>query len=174
MAVAYCATNEPVLMTQYAATTYEPPTLLQGEHQKVWGSWGIKRLSNCWRNIYSHHLMEHLLSPLNPTAPHFLMLSFLREEFHHILDRSQPVAAAIAGLDEWAAKIRGLKITLFDRFLGTLARHKEHIANYVIDHVSNAVTEGLNNLVRSIQRCAFGMPNFEHLRLRVMAISGEH
>jgi transposase len=33
------------------------------------------------------------------------------------------------------------------------------------------VTEGLNNLVRSIRRCAFGMPNFQHLRLRVMAIS---
>lgn len=99
---------------------------------------------------------------------------FLREQFHHILDRPQAVASAVRGLDAWVAGVRAQQLTLFDAFISTLQRHKEHIANYVLDHVSNAVTEGLNNLVRSIRRCAFGMPNFQHLRLRVMAISGEH
>ena len=99
---------------------------------------------------------------------------FLRETFHHILDRPQPVAAAVQALDAWAAGIKAQKIKCFDAFIGTLQRHKEHLANDVMDQVSNAVTEGLNNLVRSIRRCAFGMPNFQHLRLRVMAISGEH
>ena len=99
---------------------------------------------------------------------------FLREQFHHILDRPQSVAAALTCLDEWGASIRTHQLTLFATLMGTLQRHKEHIANYVLDHVSNAVTEGPNNLVRSIRRCAFGMPDFHHLRLRVMAISGEH
>lgn len=99
---------------------------------------------------------------------------FLREQFHHILDRPQSVASALTCLDEWVASIRTQQLTLFDGFIGTLQRHKKHIANYALDHVSNAVTEGLNNLVRSIRRCAFGMPNFHHLRLRVTAISGEH
>ena len=99
---------------------------------------------------------------------------FRREEFHAILDRPQAVTLAMSCLDEWVARIRRQQLTLFDSFIGTLQRHKEHIANYVLDQVSNAVTEGLNNLVRSIRRCAFGMPNFQHLRLRVMAISGEH
>jgi transposase len=97
---------------------------------------------------------------------------FLREEFHHILDRPQAVDSAISLLDRWVARIQAQKITLFDSFIRTLQRHKEPIANYVLDNLSNAVTEGLNNLVRSIRRCAFGMPNFQHLRLRVMAISG--
>jgi len=97
---------------------------------------------------------------------------FLREEFHHILDRPQAVEAAMGLLDHWIARIQAQKITFFDAFIGTLQRHKKPIANYVLENVSNAVTEGLNNLVRSIRRCAFGMPNFQHLRLRVMAISG--
>ena len=96
---------------------------------------------------------------------------FLREEFHHILDWPQAVDSAISLLDKWIERIQVQKITLFDSFIRTLQRHKESIANYVLDNLSNAVTEGLNNLVRSIRRCAFGMPNFQHLRLRVMAIS---
>ncbi|TGE11418.1 ISL3 family transposase [Hymenobacter elongatus] len=97
---------------------------------------------------------------------------FLREEFHHILDRPQAVDSAIKLLDKWIARIQVQKVTHFDSFIQTLQRHKEPIANYVLDNVSNAVTEVLNNLVRSIRRCAFGMPGFQHLRLRVMAISG--
>ena len=98
---------------------------------------------------------------------------FLREQFHHILDRPQTVASAVRYLDAWVASVQAQHLTLFDTFIGTLQCHKEHITNYVLDQVSNAVTEGLNNLVRSIRRCAFGMPNFQHLRLRVMASSGE-
>ena len=97
---------------------------------------------------------------------------WLREAFHHILDRPQPVAAAIAQLDAWVERIHTQGIPHFDAFIRTLQRHKNQIANYVEENLSNAVTEGLNNLVRSIRRCAFGMPNFQHLRLRVMAISG--
>lgn len=97
---------------------------------------------------------------------------FLREAFHHILDRPPPVAAAIAQLDAWVERIHSQGIPHFDAFIRTLQRPKNQMANYVEENVSNAVTEGLNNLVRRIRRCAFGMPNFQHLRLRVMAISG--
>ncbi len=40
--------------------------------------------------------------------------------------------------------------------------------NYVRAH-SNAVTEGLNNLIRQVKRASWGMPKFQHLRLRVLA-----
>ena len=97
---------------------------------------------------------------------------WLREAFHHLLDRPPPVAAAIAQLDAWVERIQTQGVPHFDAFIQTLQRHKNQIANYVKENLSNAVTEGLNNLVRSIRRCAFGMPNFQHLRLRVLAISG--
>jgi transposase len=91
---------------------------------------------------------------------------FLREKFHHILDNQSDVEQTIILLDEWVKNIQEKKITVFDSFIKTLQNHKQYIANFVKDNLSNAVTEGLNNIVRSIRRIAFGMPNFNNLRLR--------
>ena len=74
-------------------------------------------------------------------------------------------------IQKWIDKLRQEGITVFDAFVKTLIQTKEYVANYVKDYLSNAVTEGLNNLIRSVRRTAFGMTNFEHLRLRVLAIS---
>jgi transposase len=104
-------------------------------------------------------------------SPELKEYYFLREKFHHILDNQNDVDVTITLLDEWVKNIQEKKITIFDSFIKTLQNHKQYIANFVKDNLSNAVTEGLNNLVRSIRRCAFGMPNFNNLRLRVMAIS---
>ena len=43
--------------------------------------------------------------------------------------------------------------------------------NFVASGISNAVTEGCNNLVRYSRRISFGIPNFEHMRLRVLVNS---
>lgn len=104
-------------------------------------------------------------------SPELKEYYFLREKFHHILDNQNKVDVTITLLDEWVKNIQEKKITVFDSFIKTLQNHKQYIANFVKDNLSNAVTEGLNNLVRSIRRTAFGMPNFNNLRLRVMAIS---
>ena len=79
----------------------------------------------------------------------------------------------ISCLEKWILLIQAKATITFDTFIKTLQNHIEYVANYVKDNLSNATTdEGLNNLVRSIRRVAFGMPNFKNLRLRVMAISG--
>ena len=52
-----------------------------------------------------------------------------------------------------------------------LNNKQELVANYVTNYLSNAVTEDLSNLIRSIRRCAFGMTNFQNLRWRVLAMS---
>lgn len=94
-----------------------------------------------------------------------------RERFHHILDTSGSVESALAAMQQWQNDLAQQHITAFDTFVKTLGRIKEYVANYVLNHLSNAVTEGLNNLIRSVRRTAFGMTNFINLRLRVLAIS---
>ncbi len=96
---------------------------------------------------------------------------FIREQFHHTLDNHTDVPSTLRAMDKWIQSVGEKKITVFDDFIKTLQRHKVAIANYVKDRLSNAVTEGLNNLIRSIRRSAFGMPNFKHIRLRALAIS---
>lgn len=96
---------------------------------------------------------------------------YAREKFHHILDNSPTTEDALVGIQKWTENLAQEGISLFDGFIKTLANTKAYVANYVRDYLSNAVTEGLNNLIRSVRRTAFGMTNFKHLRLRVLAIS---
>ena len=91
--------------------------------------------------------------------------------FPHILDTSEGVEAALVGIQNWTNALAAKGIAALDTLVKTLSKTKEYIANYVRDCLSNAVTEGFNKLIRSVRRTAFGMTNFEHLRLRVLAIS---
>jgi transposase len=110
----------------------------------------------------------HLAFQQNPALKE---LYFIREKFHHILDNNSDVQVAIDQMDKWVKEIEDKKITTFEAFINTLKSTKKYIANYVQDNLSNAVTEGLNNLIRSVRRTAFGMPNFQNLRWRTLAIS---
>jgi transposase len=104
-------------------------------------------------------------------SPKLKELYFTREKFHHILENNTEVKSAIKQLDDWIEEVEKGKNTVFDTFIKTLKSTKDYVANYVQNNLSNAVTEGLNNLIRSIRRTAFGMPNFENLRWRSLAIS---
>jgi transposase len=104
-------------------------------------------------------------------SPALKELYFIREKFNHILDNNSDLKIAIEQIDKWMKDIEDTKITTFETFIKTLKSAKTYIANYVRDKLSNAVTEGLNNLIRSVRRTAFGMPNFENLRWRSLAIS---
>lgn len=104
-------------------------------------------------------------------SPELKKIYHAREGFHHILDNIKTVEKAQKAIQLWIEDLQNKAITVFDGFIKTLTKTKEYVANYVIDYMSNAVTEGLNNLIRSVRRTAFGMTNFQHLKLRVLAIS---
>jgi transposase len=121
-----------------------------------------------------HTLSDKQLDRLDAAiadCPRIEVLYKKREEFHHILDNALDVTAALIGINNWITSLKTEGITEFDTFVKMLAKHKQSVANYVTDYLSNAVTEGLNNLIRSIRRVSFGMTNFQHLRLRVFAFS---
>jgi transposase len=54
-------------------------------------------------------------------------------------------------------------------FIQTLSNWLRPIANFAHQGLTNAATEGLNNVIRYVKRISYGLPNFEHLRLRVLA-----
>ncbi|MDX2305617.1 MAG: ISL3 family transposase [Microscillaceae bacterium] len=121
-----------------------------------------------------HTLSDQELDELDlafQDCPQLKEVYFSREKFHHILDNNEEVQKAMQDIDRWTQDIQAKDLIVFETFTKTLKSTKQYIANYVQDKLSNAVTEGLNNLIRSIRRIAFGMPNFEHLRWRALAIS---
>lgn len=104
-------------------------------------------------------------------SPVLKEIYWTRERFHHILDNGTQVEEVLARITQWKASMSTEVARVFKPFCTMLERSKEYVANYVKDRLSNGITEGLNNLIRSVKRAAFGMPNFENLRWRALALS---
>jgi transposase len=93
----------------------------------------------------------------------------LRNAFHTCLDEASDSLTLQARLLAWIGLVEQVGYAGFEEFVSTLTRWLEPIANYASTQLTNAVTEGLNNLIRYLKRVSFGLPNFDHLRLRVLA-----
>ncbi len=92
----------------------------------------------------------------------------LRNTFHALFDLARDKSQLCSELDHWIAHAQALGNEHLDTFLKTLKRWKEPIAAYASNRITNAVTEGLNNYLRYFKRISFGLPNFEHMRLRIL------
>ena len=87
------------------------------------------------------------------------------------VELSNLVLEAQQRLEGWVQKVNWTQNPAWNKFLKTLTNWKDPILNFIESGISNAVTEGCNNLVRYIRRISFGIPNFEHMRLRVLVNS---
>lgn len=92
----------------------------------------------------------------------------LRNTFHALFDVATDTAWLETELTAWMAHAEALKDTYLDRFVGTLSRWLKPIAAYASTGLTNAATEGLNNYLRYFKRISFGLPKFEHMRLRIL------
>ena len=96
----------------------------------------------------------------------------LRQTFHAVFDVAGDAAWLGLELEAWIEHAEALSNKHVDRFVGTLRRWFEPITAYASTGITNAVTEGLNNGLRYMTRISFGLPKFEHMRVRVLMASG--
>lgn len=96
----------------------------------------------------------------------------LRNTFHALFDFALEAAWLEAELARWITHAEALKDKYVDGFVGTLSRWLKPIAAYASTGLTNAVTEGLNNYLRYFKRISFGLPKFEHMRLRILMATG--
>ncbi len=92
----------------------------------------------------------------------------LRNTFNSMFDIAKDKNQLEKWLDDWMAFAARLDSPPLDAFLGTLKRWKPQIAAFASEHVTNAATEGLNNFLRYFRRISFGLPNFQHMRWRIL------
>lgn len=95
----------------------------------------------------------------------------LRNTFNALFDLLDDQAELRSELEQWIAHAQGLDNTYLNGFLKTLNTWKVQITAFASCGITNAVTEGLNNYLRYFKRISFGLPNFEHMRLRVLMAS---
>lgn len=92
----------------------------------------------------------------------------LRNLFNRIYDTSASSDDMKERLNNWLSQAKNLNLDCLNDFIKTLKKWIEPIANFATNHVTNAATEGLNNLIRHFKRLSFGLPNFHHMRFRVL------
>lgn len=97
----------------------------------------------------------------------------LRNEFNTMFDKAKSEQSLLEQLDIWIIKGQKTKDEELLRFIKMLQKWKNEIVSFAKHRITNAATEGLNNYIRYFKRISFGLPNFEHMRLRILMASGE-
>ena len=92
----------------------------------------------------------------------------LRNTFNSMFDISKSKQELEQNLDWWMEFAEQLEFKQLHSFINTLKNWKSQIIVFASHKVTNAVTEGLNNYLRYFKRISFGLPNFEHMRLRIL------
>ena len=102
-------------------------------------------------------------------APELEKAYQLRNQFHAILDQAKTKQQAESYLENWKKRVGKSHQEEWLPFLRTLKTWGDKILNFAESRVTNAATESLNNLIRYMKRISFGIPNFENMRIRVLA-----
>lgn len=114
------------------------------------------------------------LDVLQQQFPALAQLTEQREALRRILDDTT-IRSADEGqsrLLAWCDRVKQLGISALETFTKTVHNWIGEIANYFVCRSTNARTEGFNHAIRTILWRAFGIPNFAHLRLRVLHAFG--
>ncbi|MGH1336091.1 MAG: ISL3 family transposase [Aureispira sp.] len=92
----------------------------------------------------------------------------LSNTFNSMFDRASNKKQLEHQLDLWIEFASQLNFKPLNSFIQTLRRWKNHVAAFASQRITNATTEGLNNFLRYFKRISFGLPNFQHMRLRIL------
>lgn len=102
-------------------------------------------------------------------SPLLADLVALRNDFHMRFESATSPDELEQALTKWIIKARAIRQRGLIDFIHTLSNWLRPIANFAHQRLTNAATEGLNNVIRYVKRISYGLPKFEHLRLRVLA-----
>ena len=114
------------------------------------------------------------LQRLQTRFPQLAALSAQREALRRIFE-DRTIGSAQDGaarLRQWCRDAVALGLTGLMAFCRTLDRWMDKIANYFVSRSSNGQTEGFNHGIRAILWRGFGIPNFAHLRSRILHALG--
>jgi len=112
------------------------------------------------------------LAKLADTHPDLYRLWQLRQALHDWYEtRTTPDQARLT-LNAWIADARQLGLKPLNAFCDTLVSWSTEIVNFFYHRITSGFVEGMNSKIRVLKRIAFGIPSFEHFRLRVIAFCG--
>ena len=112
------------------------------------------------------------LTNLQKTHPDLYQITRLRQRLYEWYETDTTPEAAIKELVKWLADAADLEVEALNSFCNTLRNWQPEIVNFFRHRVTSGFVEGVNCKIRLIKRIAFGLPNFDHFRLRVLWTCG--
>ena len=96
-------------------------------------------------------------------------LYMLKNTFCAIFDMDIDPKDALIQIQDWVEYAKKVPNEFLANFVAFFNRQMTPITNYFKHKVSNAVTEGNNNILRTVKRFTFNMTNFSHFKARCFA-----
>ena len=110
---------------------------------------------------------QALLTRLFTDTPALQQAYQYREQLTDIFAAPLCKEAALQQLTAWQQEVRASGLSCYDRFLHTLEKWKEEIANYFLARHNSGFVEGLNNKIKVLKRRCYGIFNLPHLFQRL-------
>jgi transposase len=93
------------------------------------------------------------------------------EYFHRMLERKNPDTFKKALLN-WYRLVRDSKIQEFRKFASLIRKYRCNIEGYIKSNLTTAVSEGLNNKIKTMKKSAYGYMNPTSFRLKILQRCG--
>jgi len=108
------------------------------------------------------------LEELKQSHPHLYQLWELRQRLYEWYETHTSPEFARITLLQWIQDARKLPFSSLHNFCNTLTNWLPQILNFFNNRITSGFVEGMNSKIRLLKRIAFGIPNFEHFRLRML------
>ncbi len=95
----------------------------------------------------------------------------LVEYFHTMLDKPN-VRDFRKALINWYLLVRESKLKPFRKLASTIIRYRHYIESYIKSGLTTAVSEGLNNKIKTLKRMAYGYTNPKSFRNKILQRCG--
>ena len=95
----------------------------------------------------------------------------LVESFHAALEKTDLPSFRKVLLD-WYLLVRESKLKPFRRLASTIAKYRSQIESYITSRLTTAVSEGLNNKIKTLKRMAYGYTNAKSFRNKILQRCG--
>lgn len=112
------------------------------------------------------------LEILSDSHPDLFRLWELRQVLHDWYEEKTTPEQARTTLDAWIVDARKLGMEHLNSFCDTLLAWQSEIVNFFYHRITSGFVEGMNSKIRVLKRITFGIPNFDHFRLRIIAFCG--
>ncbi len=96
----------------------------------------------------------------------------LKEDLRAIFRRQNPKQAR-AELRDWKHRVRESKIPELLKYVQMLDRRRFGILNFFKHRKTNGLSEGFNNVVKTIKKSAYGFHDWEYFRLKILRKCGK-